>query len=49
MGKGNAVIILNPADSMYDIRPSWDADTHLKRCKDVSCFEVNCSSVTLGN
>ena len=46
----NEVIILDAADSVYDsLSPNWDADAHLKRWKDVSCFMVYCSSEAPGD
>ena len=50
MGGGNAVIILDAIDSMHNsLRPNWNANTYLKRCKNVSCFKVKCSSKALGD
>ena len=49
MGGGNGVIILDAVDGIHNnLRSSWNADTYLKRCKNVRCFKVNCSSKALG-
>ena len=46
----NVVIILDAADTVYgSLSPNWDADTHLKRWEDISCFMVYCSSEALGD